>query len=274
MRQAVRKTVLGAVHTAARMLGTERAARLLGEALGRQFLMQTVHAVRSGDKAIRFYALGELAQWRVQTFFSKEPETLAWLDTISSDEVVWDIGANMGLYSLYAAVVRGCRVLSFEPSAANYFLLNRSIELNGVGDRVQAYCLALADADLISVLNMTSTELAGAHSTFAEATDAWGRPFKPSFTQGMTGYSIDSFIAKFTPPFPNHLKVDVDGIEDKVVAGAALTLRDPRLKSVSIEIEEGRGDATIISAMREAGLKLSEKHQSEGSFHNCHFRRV
>lgn len=54
--------------------------------------------------------------------------------------------------------------------------------------------------------------------------------------------SPDSFIEKFQPDFPTHIKIDVDGIKDKIVQGAPKTLADPRLKSVSIELDEERHD--------------------------------
>ena len=45
----------------------------------------------------------EINYFRATTFETKEPETLEWIDTIPKNSVLWDIGANVGLYSLYAA---------------------------------------------------------------------------------------------------------------------------------------------------------------------------
>ena len=56
-----------------------------------------------------------LAGWRVDTFSSKEPETLEWIDSLPEGSVLWDVGANVGLYSVYAAKKRRCRVWAFEP---------------------------------------------------------------------------------------------------------------------------------------------------------------
>ncbi len=44
-----------------------------------------------------------LCRYRADTFSSKEPETLAWIDNFSENSIFWDIGANVGLYSIYAA---------------------------------------------------------------------------------------------------------------------------------------------------------------------------
>ena len=55
---------------------------------------------------IIFFVPNSVVQWRVNTFFSKEPETLEWIDNFKffKDGVFWDIGANIGLYSIYASL--------------------------------------------------------------------------------------------------------------------------------------------------------------------------
>ena len=68
----------------------------------------------------------KITEFRARTFHEKEPETLEWIDSIGKEETLWDIGANVGLYSMYAAQ-KGLKVLAFEPSPANYHLLNSNI---------------------------------------------------------------------------------------------------------------------------------------------------
>jgi len=50
---------------------------------------------------------------------AKEPDTLMWIDKIPEHSVFWDVGANVGLYSCYAAKARNCIVFAFEPSVFN-----------------------------------------------------------------------------------------------------------------------------------------------------------
>ena len=45
-----------------------------------------------------------------ESFSKKEPDTLAWIDLIPEGSLIWDIGANVGLYSVYAAKARNCKV--------------------------------------------------------------------------------------------------------------------------------------------------------------------
>jgi FkbM family methyltransferase len=282
-RHALRSGLVSALRAGLNVSGS-RVRRLLSDAIkdDQQGVALVTETVATPRGPIKFYCLGAMPLWRVRTLLTKEPETIEWIDGFAEGDVFWDIGANVGIYALYAAAHRDIRVLAFEPAAGNYFLLNRSIELNGLDARVQAYCVAFSDSKRIEALNMQTTELGGALSSFGEPVDTFGRRFVPGFRQGMTGYAIDSFIAEFDPLFPNHIKIDVDGIEDRIVAGAAKTLADPRLRSLSIELDSARERETgaVIGTIEQGGLKLAARRQSEmvasgeyRSVFNYQFRR-
>lgn len=248
------------------------AASILSDAVGdpaatapaarpRSVLAESIETVELPAGPARFWCVGEIPAWRVGTFFSKEPETIEWMDSFEEGEVFWDIGANIGLYSIYAALTRKARVLAFEPGSANYCLLNRNIELNNLSGRVSAYCLALNDAFALASLHMTTTDFGAALSNFATTTEE----SRTVFEQGMIGISIDALIGQLGAAFPNHIKIDVDGIEKRIVAGAAATLADPRLRSLSIELDDRRPDdvRAIVRAAESAGLKFVAKRHAQ-----------
>jgi FkbM family methyltransferase len=266
MKTWLRGLSVGILRGGLRVTG-ETGRRIFAEAIanGREPLLEIIESVVTPRGTINFYCLGDLSLWRARTLLTKEPETIEWIDSFDSGDVFWDVGANIGVYSIYAAISRKVRVLAFEPAAGNYLLINRNIETNQLSDFVQAFCVAFADRTGVDALNMQSTQLGGAMSSFAEAKDHEGRRFTPSFRQGMIGYSIDSYIEAFNPPFPNHLKVDVDGIEDRIIAGAGKTLADVRLKSVSIELDAKRSEYTdvIIRQMEAAGLEQKWRRHAE-----------
>ena len=70
----------------------------------REFLEEDSYkSIEIENKKLNFFIPNEITNWRVHTFFTKEPETLNWIDSFSGDKIVfWDIGANIGLYSIYA----------------------------------------------------------------------------------------------------------------------------------------------------------------------------
>ena len=203
------------------------------------------------------------AGWRYDTLLEKEPETIEWIDTFAPGETLWDIGANVGIYSIYAGV-KGVRTLAFEPHFANYQQLCVTVAVNSLQDVVTPLCLAFADRKSVSAMNLASLEIGTSMSNFGAALDFRGNAFDPAFRQGMIGYDLDSFVADFGIDIPDHIKIDVDGIELPIVEGAQKTLANPKLQSVSIELIES--DTAQVEAVTEimerAGLQFVHKKQN------------
>lgn len=212
-------------------------------------------------REIRYMAQG--SGWRYETLLQKEPETIEWIDSFRPGETLWDIGANVGIYSVYAGV-RGTQVHAFEPHFANYYQLCINIGLNGLQDLVTPLCLALADRKAIAAMNLASVDFGTSMSSFGEALDFRGNSYVPAFRQGMVGHDIDSLIGEFGMAVPNHVKIDVDGIELPIVRGAAQMLAREEVKSVSIELIES--DAAQVDEVSEilarAGLRFLHKKQN------------
>ena len=224
---------------------------------------------------ISFFCPSEISEWRAKTFFTKEPETIEWIDGLNDGGVFWDIGANVGTYSLYAAL-RGLSILAFEPSPSNYYLLSKNIELNKVDEKISSYCIAFNHQTGLDALHMSSTGLGDALNNFGEARDWQGSIFTAVLKQGMIGFSVDDFIKQFNPPFPNYIKIDVDGIEGSIIRGAKHTLIDSRLKSVLVElnIEKKEPAQEVISIFNTSGFTLLKREHApmvdEGKFANVY----
>jgi len=199
-------------------------------------------------------------------FETREPETLAWIDSFEIPCCFWDVGANIGVFSLYAGLEPGVEVRAFEPAAASYGALCRNIEANDLADRVQAYCVALSDRTELGRLNLSGTNAGSVFNAFDSTTDCFGKPIEIVFRQGTLGFSIDDFRRLFQLPAPNYLKIDVDSIEERILAGASETLQAPDLRSVLIELErlDTPRNARIGAALETAGFSLALP-RSEGN---------
>jgi len=238
--------------------------------VGRYFFDQVVNATMSSTRSIchqgcdlTFSVPNSINHFRIDTFSTKEPETLEWIDDIPQGSVVWDIGANVGLYTCYAAKARVCRVFSFEPSVFNLELLARNIFLNDLSDRATIVPLPLSEDLTISTLNMTTTEWGGALSTFAQSYGDDGRPLRKTFEFKTVGLSMVNVVEFIKIPQPEYIKIDVDGIEHLILKGGGAVLKN--VKSVLIEINEDFEQQTVDSAqyLSEAGLLLKEKRHSD-----------
>ncbi len=222
-----------------------------------------------------------LERFRARTYGSKEPETLDWIERyFTAGDVLYDVGANIGLYSLFAArrLAGRCRVYAFEPEALNHADLNRNIYLNQLSGVVVPCCMALSDAVGFDRFFVNVTPPADGASrpgelvagsalhNFGAPVDFRNRPFAASHEQGTASSTIDHLWSSWHLEFPNHLKIDVDGIEHRVIAGASRTLGDPRLKSVLVEITDSSPfTAQIVAALQSAGLEETREFAAHSS---------
>ena len=201
-----------------------------------QDLSQLSYVVKDNN-SYRYMSFNPLLLWRAQTLFSKEPETIQWIRSMSEDEILFDVGANVGVYSVYAGK-RGVRVFGFEPEASNYYVLNQNIMKNNLSSNVTAYNFALSDTEGIDVLKLTSFIPGSAHTTFGD-NELFKQTDEPTiFSQGAFSTTLDNLIYKNGLPIPDYLKIDVDGIEAKIMKGAQRLLQESKLKGILIEINE------------------------------------
>jgi len=185
---------------------------------------------------IKFYAPSKLCLWRGQTLLTKEPGTIEWINGFGKNDIFWDIGANVGIYSLYAALKKDIGVYSFEPSPFNFHVLAKNVYLNRLSSKIHAFCLAFSDQTTIDFLNMKSISDGAAHTSFKGKTNEFGDSFLPQHSQATLGFRIDDFIKLFSLETPNHIKIDVDGAEALVIEGSEKTLHSSKLKSILIEL--------------------------------------
>jgi FkbM family methyltransferase len=170
-------------------------------------------------------------------------------------DTVWDVGANVGYYSRrFAEAVRpGGQVFAFEPSPVTLPRLRAEVGSEqdvtivpvGLGAEAATMSFVQSDDDLGVASKVVAPGTAeGAHEVEIETGDRLVRD------------------GRVVPP--NVIKIDVEGFELDVLKGMTATLRDPRLRSVCVEVhftqlaERGLPTAprTIERLLREAGFTL------------------
>ena len=257
MKQRLRQLIA----LASQLFGATRIGEAVLEAVI-QGGMDRAQGVSSRGVSLRFAVPNRINRFRAKSFATKEPETLDWIDHLPQCCTIWDVGANVGLYSIYAAKKRECRVVAFEPSVFNLELLARNLFLNSLQERVSIVPLALSDKLAVNQLRMTTTEWGGALSTFGQNYGWDGQALAQIFSFPTLGISMDEGISLLRLPAPDFIKMDVDGIEHVILRGGTKVLAG--IQGILIEInddfeEQGKEAEQIL---RSAGLRRKAKLHS------------
>jgi FkbM family methyltransferase len=206
-------------------------------------------------------------------FADEEPETLAWIDGFAPGEALWDIGAATGLLSMYAALA-GVYVMAFEPSATSHGVLVEHLALNGLGAKVSPFCLAFSDQTSIERITHSSLAPGSGGNAVGGAPNQFGETGSV-FEQASPVYRIDDFRRIFALPTPDHIKLDVDGLEGAILRGAPETL--PQVKSLLIEVEglnAQHAAERIEPPLIAAGFVEDLSARGKGSGRNRVYRRA
>ena len=210
--------------------------------LNGQLIKKTYKSRNILGKKINFFTPNELTYSRVVNFFDSEPETLEWIDSFDKDKkiIFWDIGANIGLYSIYNALKnRHSETISFEPSSSNLRVFTRNISINNLENNIKLFPIPLTNKQN-SFLIMREGDFieGGALNSFGENFNFEGKKFESKMKYNLYGTTINYLINNQILKVPNYIKIDVDGIEHLILNGADKVLGNKKLKSISIEINE------------------------------------
>ena len=216
--------------------------------------------------------------FRAQNSYQREKVTMYWLrEVIESKDVVYDVGANVGAYSLFAGYKvqeGGGRVYAFEPAFFNFNSLSRNVEVNQLVNTVIPYPIALGESGREGKLFLSST-IAGSALHGVDRSESEGKEFSAEFFQGIYVVALDEFCIQPGVEFPNHIKIDVDGGESGILYGMQSVMRDNRLKSIMIEINRDLSDGEIEAEIISCGLKLQclEKWPRKNSYNKLFVRQ-
>ena len=233
------------------------------------------------ENKLVFFVPNQLTEWRVNTFLSKEPETLEWIDSFEKkdDLIFWDVGANIGLYSIYNAIKnKFSKTLSFEPSSSNLRVLSRNIYKNNLTNSITLFPVPLTNkSNTFLQMNECKFIEGGALNTFGESFNFEGKNFSPEMKYKTYGTSIDYLLKNKILETPDYIKIDVDGIEHLILEGGKNSLKDKKIKSILIEINENFKEQheQTLSLMSLAGFKILHKKQNSDSIsHNSKFNKT
>ena len=222
--------------------------------------MNKVARVNHGGHTFILHVPNYICSYRADSFHSKEPETLSWIDGFENESVFWDVGANIGLYSIYASVSRMSKTYAFEPSVFNLEVLARNIFSNAQSDRISIIPVALNNKPGVNKFRLQNTDWGGALSSFEHAIDYTGAPLKASFQFNTVGLTMDEVCRVFDIPPPDYLKIDVDGIEHIILEKGSYVLNHCREILIEYSGQWMQQSNQIEASLSQHGFKKKFTH--------------
>lgn len=178
--------------------------------------------------------------------FSEQRIVSDCLDRISPNDVFWDVGANIGIYSCFVGNT-GADVVSFEPDDPTRTVLEKNAKANDIDATILSLGLSDGNKTLNRELNMQrENEL----TTF----------------DSLPG---DKIIDKGLAPAPTVIKIDIEGMEYSALRGLSESINNVRLLYVELHpeylSERGESESVVKEWLKDKGFNLSTIPYSNGN---------
>ena len=185
---------------------------------------------------------------------------------LNPGDCIYDIGAEIGLYTLFLAKVvgKGGQIICFEPENLRHERLRANLKLNGL-ENVRLFRQALGDSRSEGTLFVGRPGVAPG-LTLGPGTKPAPEVQKVQLVEG------DRFVHVLNLPLPKAIKIDVEGYELNVIRGLTNTLKNNACKIVCCEIHpsmlpEGIRAENVIDLLKSFGFNCNKRFQRGPTFH-------
>ena len=203
---------------------------------------------------------------RAKSLFSSEPETIEWINNFKPNTIFYDVGSNIGLYTIYAGSLnKNISVYSFEPSTNNLRVLSRNIYLNNFHNNIKIIPIPLSNKD--GQFNLIKDQIfceGGALNQYGVDYDFEGKKNSNiGNVYQVLGFSLNYFMNSEIIKKPDYIKIDVDGIEHLILEGASL-LKNLSNIEILIEINDNfiEQKKSAFALLEKYNFSLKKKYEN------------
>ncbi|HYO49257.1 MAG TPA: FkbM family methyltransferase [Chloroflexia bacterium] len=223
--------------------------------------------VEEGPLAGTFFLLpsGPGAEWAERFIQGRyEPAMLNALGELARQGgVLYDIGSHMGYYTCAWLALGGERVEAFEPAPFNRRMLEETLARNHLSDRVRVHGVALGDTNGQATLVISEDDIGAASAAYLDQTRSTNTltnsahfPLPNSKRVNVPVRKLDDLFEEMSLPAPAALKLDVEGAEAYVLAGAGRLISEYR-PAILCEVHTTEGGMQIAHRMSKLGYELT-----------------
>lgn len=225
--------------------------------------------IRSGSNILKF---------RAESFLKKEPTTIEWLQSLEKESILIDVGANIGIYTIPAALYHVKKVIAIEPEIKNYTMLLDNLKLNNIpSSKCEALPVAISTKYNNSYTKLYITEdVAGAscHQIGRNQDFKLRELNKEREYRTVSCISLSKIVQQVAHEHdgPIHIKIDVDGIEGDVCQSLFEDKMYTRISTMQIELnQEIKEHNELIKDLECIGYKydasqVNRAMRKEGAF--------
>ena len=202
----------------------------------------------------------EIPKFRADTFWTKEPETIHWINANLGDRteigLLIDVGANIGIYSLYAATVNNLiPIFSIEPVPDTFRELNANIKLNEKMNQISTFMVALSSVSVLGYLTNIDPRLGSSGAQIQVDTLGINVP-----TVVLSGdLLLQNELEKYNLDKKVMIKIDTDGNEFEVLTGFTNSFKRGVIATVLVETHPTNRNE-IEAFFRELGFHEDESY--------------
>lgn len=195
--------------------------KIKGGAIGRLQVFPTVRIVDLGGHSVVFETTNSVEDYRANKLGGERELVERYVELLEDEMVVWDVGANIGVFSLFAARANA-QVHSFEPDPGFAKRLKRNVYLNGQEDTITIHETALNDDS-------------GEITLYTDGVDGTSPGLSKDDNEKRDEVVVEQLRGDaVNVQTPDLLKVDVEGAEAGVIRGMADILES--IDTIMIEI--------------------------------------
>lgn len=202
--------------------------------------------------------------WRAKSFLTEEPMTIKWIDTFKKDDIFFDIGANVGNYSIYASK-KGIKSFACEAEILNLSLLFENIFLNNIENLCTPISLALHDKTMVEKFYLKDISKGDALHSIGRKSYLLENPAASTKTIDTLTIKLDELIEIYHLPYPTKLKIDVDNNELNVINGATKTLDFVEELCIELDLDFDE-HATAKKILEKKNFEMIQKENGDVNY--------
>ena len=213
--------------------------------------------------------------WRYKDTPKLEWETNDWINTFTKGKTFYDIGSNVGVYSLMAVQTKSNNVVSFEIDPLNASIQHQNIYSNNMQESILLLPIGLSDYTSVRDIHFKTISEGDALHSIDEISPSVAEENREKTIKGQIAtFKLDELISIMGLPAPSYVKIDVDGAELKILKGMESCLST--VESAMVEVDNG-SFSDVWDFLRSLGFELVQEYpvhgNSEGS-RNILFRNL